>query len=139
MAEVGDRAGVPGAIVRRAVAAVLRGERAGRTTITVTVLSVQRMRALNRRTFGRDRATDVIAFGMQHDRTLVGDMYVCPAVARRSARRFGVTDREEMLRLVVHGTLHVLGYDHPGGDGRTRSAMWRRQERYLAGLLWSRP
>ncbi len=139
MAEVGDRAGVPGAIVRRAVAAVLRGERAGRTTITVTVLSVQRMRALNRRTFGRDRATDVIAFGMQHDRTLVGDMYVCPAVARRSARRFGVTDREEMLRLVVHGTLHVLGYDHPGGDGRTRSAMWRRQERYLAGLLRSRP
>ncbi|MDH3495951.1 MAG: rRNA maturation RNase YbeY [Gemmatimonadota bacterium] len=135
MAEVGDRAGVPGAILRRAVAAVLRGERAGRTSVTVTVLSVQRMRALNRRTFGRDRATDVIAFGMRHDRTRVGDVYVCPAVARRSARRFGVAAREEVLRLVVHGTLHVLGYDHPTGATRTRSAMWRRQERYLARLL----
>jgi ssRNA-specific RNase YbeY (16S rRNA maturation enzyme) len=35
------------------------------------------------------------------------------------------------VRLVVHGTLHVLGYDHPDGDHRTRSPMWQRQERYV--------
>ena len=43
--------------------------------------------------------------------------------------------REELVRLVVHGTLHVLGYDHPDGPGRTRSAMWRRQERYVRRLM----
>jgi ssRNA-specific RNase YbeY (16S rRNA maturation enzyme) len=37
----------------------------------------------------------------------------------------------ELQRLVVHGVLHVLGYDHPEGSGRTRCAMWRRQEAYL--------
>jgi ssRNA-specific RNase YbeY (16S rRNA maturation enzyme) len=42
---------------------------------------------------------------------------------------------EELVRLVVHGTLHVLGYDHPDGPGRTRSAMWRRQERYVRRLV----
>jgi probable rRNA maturation factor len=42
---------------------------------------------------------------------------------------------EELVRLTVHGTLHVLGYDHPEGDHRTRSAMWRRQERYVKRLL----
>jgi len=41
---------------------------------------------------------------------------------------------EELVRLAVHGTRHVLGFDHPEGPGRTRSAMWRRQERYVRRL-----
>jgi ssRNA-specific RNase YbeY (16S rRNA maturation enzyme) len=49
--------------------------------------------------------------------------------------RKGQGETEELVRLVVHGTLHVLGYDHPTGPGRTRSAMWRRQERYVRRLL----
>jgi probable rRNA maturation factor len=113
---------------------VLAGERAGRAVIEVTVLSSQRMRALNRRVLGRDRATDVIAFGMRHGDTLVGDIYVCPAVARRSATRHRVPVGQELLRLVIHGTLHALGYRHPEGPGRTRSPMWRRQEGYVAAL-----
>jgi len=42
---------------------------------------------------------------------------------------------EELVRLTVHGTLHVLGYDHPAGPARMRSAMWRRQEKYVRRLL----
>jgi probable rRNA maturation factor len=102
--------------------------------IEVTFLSSQRMRALNRRAFGRDRATDVIAFGMRHGELLVGDVYVCPEAARRSAGREGVPVREELVRLVVHGTLHALGQRHPEGAGRSRSRMWRRQESYVAAL-----
>jgi probable rRNA maturation factor len=113
---------------------VLARERAGPAAIEVTMLSSQAMRALNRRALGRDRATDVIAFGMRHGDTLVGDVYVCPAVARRSATRLGVSPSEEVLRLVVHGTLHALGYRHPEGPGRSRSVMWRRQERYVTAL-----
>ena len=43
-------------------------------------------------------------------------------------------DREEIVRLVVHGTLHVLGWDHPEDGDRMRSPMWRRQERYVGRL-----
>jgi probable rRNA maturation factor len=46
----------------------------------------------------------------------------------------GIPLREELIRLVVHGTLHALGWDHPEGPGRTRSAMWRKQERYVEAL-----
>jgi probable rRNA maturation factor len=116
---------------------VLAGERAGPAMIEVTLLSGQRMRALNRRAFGRDRSTDVIAFGMRHGDRLVGDVYVCPGAARRSAAREAVPLREELVRLVVHGTLHALGYRHPEGAGRVRSSMWRRQERYVAALRGS--
>jgi len=120
--------------VRRVVEYVLT--RLGRTNveITVTFLSSARMRALNRRTFGRDRTTDVVAFGLPHAGTVHGDVYVCPAVARRSAERLGVPVREELVRLVVHGTLHVLGFDHPGPD-RRRTRMWRLQEACVRELM----
>jgi len=120
--------------VRRVVAAVLDGERTGPASVSVTFLSGPRMRGLNRRSFGRDRATDVIAFGMTHAGRLVGDVYVCPGVARRSARRYGATPREELTRLVVHGTLHLAGYDHPEGAERERCLMWERQEWYVRKL-----
>lgn len=85
------------------------------------------MRRLNRRATGRRGLTDVIAFSLpQPDGTLLGDVYICPAAAHAHER--------ELERLVVHGTLHVLGYDHPAGPGRTRSAMWRRQEQYVRRL-----
>jgi probable rRNA maturation factor len=103
--------------------------------MSVTFLTSPRMRALNRRSLGHDRVTDVIAFRLPHDDQVMGDIYVCPSVARFTARRLGISTREELIRLVVHGTLHVVGFDHPGGARREQSPMWRRQERYVRKLL----
>ena len=63
---------------------------------------------------------------------LVGDIYVAPDVVRDQARRWRVPVREELARVVVHGVLHAIGHDHPDGEGRERSTMWKRQERWLA-------
>ena len=93
------------------------------------------MRALKRRTLVRDRATDVIAYRQLHAGAVAGDVYICPAVARTAARALRIPEREELIRLVIHGTLHVLGLEHPDGSERTRSPMWRRQERYVRALL----
>ncbi len=130
----GERRALSVPTVRRAVTTVLGGHQAGAASVTVTFMSSARMRALNRRTFGRDYATDVIAFSLPHADRLIGDVYVCPSHARRAARRFDVTPREELLRLVVHGTLHVLGHNHPDDGTRTRSPMWELQERYVRAL-----
>jgi probable rRNA maturation factor len=101
----------------------------------VTFLGPTRMRALNREHLGHDRSTDVISFALPApDGRLIGDIYVCRAVAQAQAKALGVPLREELVRLVVHGALHVLGYDHPKGDRRTASPMWRRQERYVRKL-----
>jgi probable rRNA maturation factor len=139
----------------RLARAVLRAEGVTRAMLSVTVVGRRRIRALNRRYFRRDRATDVVAFTMTAAAgarprggvggagpgsgfPVVGDVYVCAPVGVAQARRFGVTPRRELRRLVVHGILHVLGYDHPEGRGRMSSPMWRRQERLLARLARSR-
>jgi probable rRNA maturation factor len=121
-------------VLAQAAGRVLRWERAARTRIELTLLDAPAMRRLNRRATGRRALTDVIAYALpQADGSLVGDVYICPAAAQRWAGN-GHAKREELLRLVIHGTLHVLGYDHPEGAGRTRSRMWKQQEKYLNRL-----
>lgn len=130
----GRRLPMPAALVRRAVRTVLRGERR-RALVSVTFLGRDAMRRLNAEHKGRDRPTDVLSFALRHPAGgTLGDVYVCAWMAEREARARGIPRREELIRLVVHGTLHALGYEHPEGDGRTRSPMWRRQERYVEAL-----
>lgn len=93
------------------------------------------MRALNARWKGKPRPTDVLAFPLSSPGgMLAGDIYICPWVAAREARVRRIPLRQELERLVVHGVLHVLGFEHPEGSGREDSPMWRRQERYLRAL-----
>jgi len=118
---------------------VLAWEGVPHARVELTLLGGAAMRRLNRRATGRRGLTDVIAFALpQPDGTVLGDVYVCPDVAERWVKGRGRGKREgveeELVRLAVHGTLHVLGFDHPEGPGRTRSAMWRRQERYVRRL-----
>jgi probable rRNA maturation factor len=106
-----------------------------RSHIDITLLSAAAMRRANRRATGRRGLTDVIAYPLpQPDGTLLGDVYICPAAGARAAPNSSGLN-EELVRLAVHGTLHVLGYDHPEGSGRTRSRMWRLQERYVQRLV----
>jgi probable rRNA maturation factor len=115
---------------------VLAWERApAGSHIDITLLSAAAMRRANRRATGRRGLTDVIAYALpQPDGPMLGDVYICPTAAA-AATRNGVALNDELVRLAVHGTLHVLGYDHPEGPGRTRSRMWQLQERYVTRLL----
>lgn len=131
-------------ISRARVATIARGvlasEQIRDAMLSITFVSNPSIRSLNKRHLRRDRVTDVIAFGFRRagkTQPLVGDVYIAPTVARASAKAAGVSVREEIARLIVHGVLHVLGYDHPDAD-RTKSAMWRRQERLVARLSKSR-
>lgn len=132
----GTRSPVSAARIAAAATLVLRAERARTALLSVTLVGRARMARLNREHLGHRGATDVIAFGFRDPAgAVIGDVYVCPEVAAVNARRFAVPAREEVLRLVVHGTLHALGHDHPAGEARARSAMWTRQEQLLRRVL----
>ncbi len=120
------------------VTTVLRAERITDALISVAFVSRRAIAVLNRKHLGRAGATDVIAFGLTRSDPkvpVIGDIYIAPDVARDAAREHGVGVREEIARLAVHGTLHVLGHDHPDGEDRVGSEMWKRQEALLARAL----
>lgn len=121
-----------------AVRSVLRSERVRDALISIALLDRAAIARMNRKHLGHGGPTDVISFGFARatpSDPVVGDIYIAPDVARTNARARGVAVREEMTRLVVHGTLHVLGYDHPEDDAREQSDMWRRQERVVRRLI----
>ncbi|MGQ0647522.1 MAG: rRNA maturation RNase YbeY [Gemmatimonadaceae bacterium] len=119
---------------RRLALLVLRAEGAGRAHMAITFVTPARIARLHRRFLGKRGDTDIVT--LEHARSapgapLVGEIYIAPAVARANAQAFGVPWRDEMARLVVHGVLHALGWDHPEDDRRSASPMWRRQEALL--------
>jgi probable rRNA maturation factor len=132
------RLSVSRARVREAAVAALKAERAKDAMLSITFVGRATMSQLNHRYLGHHGPTDVISFGLGRvgrRGAVVGDVYICAEIARENAKTQGISAGEELLRLVVHGTLHVLGYDHPTGAGRTTSPMWRRQESILARVL----
>jgi probable rRNA maturation factor len=117
---------------------VLRAEGVQHALLSIAFVSDREMATLNRRHLKHRGPTDVISFGFApaaKNGPVVGDVYIAPGVARRNARSHGRGVREETMRLVVHGVLHVLGYDHPADESRYDSPMWRRQERLLRSAL----
>ena len=119
----------------RAVRATLADEGTGDGEVSLTLVGDDRIRALNHDYLGRDRVTDVISFSL-HDLgdPLLADIYIGYPQALRQAAELGLPAREELVRLAVHGTLHALGYDHPGED-RFSSAFFRRQEALVRRVL----
>jgi probable rRNA maturation factor len=137
--DAGDLADAPTRLIERAVRAALSAEARPVVEVSVALLGDDDMRELNRRYLGNDAPTDVLAFALDEGGDLVGDVYVGFEQARRQATELGVPIEEELARLAIHGTLHVLGLDHPEGAGRERSGMFELQERLLVELLKGRP
>lgn len=117
---------------------VLRAEGVRDAMLSITFVGARAMAALNRRHLGHRRVTDVISFGFGRagrQGPVVGDIYIAPDVARANALRHRAGVREELTRLIVHGVLHVLGYDHTDDESRIASPMWKRQERLVARVM----
>lgn len=95
--------------------------------LSILFVGRDHIRRLNARYAGDDYATDVLAFPMMEDdeeSVLLGDVVVCPEIARENAAKAGGTLESELRTLVVHGTLHLLGYDHQNDS--QRAAMDKR-------------
>lgn len=109
-----------------------------RGAVNIVLVDDREIRRLNRRYRGKDKPTDVLSFSyldgapLPRDAT-VGDVYVSHETLARDARRLGVAASDLALRIVVHGMLHVAGYDHESDEDAAR--MERRERTILRRLL----
>jgi probable rRNA maturation factor len=127
----------PGTVERvtaRAARAVLEDRGVTDAQLSITLLDDAAIRVLNREWKGRDEATDVLAFALyETGETPIGDVYVGVERGVDQGAAAGETAVRELARLTIHGTLHVLGFDHPEED-RESGEMWAHQERILSGV-----
>lgn len=123
--------------LERAVRHVLAREGIDEGEVSLTLLADPAMQDLNRRWLAHDRTTDVLSFALHgEDEPLLGDVYIGWEQAERQSAEHGVPLAEELVRLAVHGTLHLLGHDHPdAADERAVSPFFQRQEALVAECL----
>ncbi|HET7932299.1 MAG TPA: rRNA maturation RNase YbeY [Rhodanobacteraceae bacterium] len=132
------RRGVPAsASFRRWVEAALAGARHRRPAeLSIRIVGAREGRALNRQYRGKDYATNVLSFPVELPRGIVspllGDLVIAAPVVAREAREQGKTPRDHYAHLTVHGTLHLLGYDHQNDADAER--MEALETRILASL-----
>jgi probable rRNA maturation factor len=134
------RAGLPASVsFRKWVAAALAG-RIREADLAIRLVDTAEGRALNRHYRGKDYATNVLSFPADLPEglpegvrlPLLGDLVLCAPVIAREAREQGKPLAAHYAHLTVHGTLHLLGWDH--GDDVEAEAMERLERDILAGL-----
>jgi len=113
----------------RAAREVLMNEGISKGEVSITFDGDKCLQDLNREFLGRDEPTDVIAFDLSHEEDyLLGDVYISVDRAAEQAGERDLPLEEELLRLQVHGILHLAGYDHNGED----KVMWEKQEYWVS-------
>ena len=102
-------------LVRAALVTLARAAPSVCGDITIVLTTDRAIRTLNKKYRGKDRPTDVLSFtigdGLQQGEPF-GDVVISVESARRQAREYDAPLRTEITRLLVHGTLHLCGYDH---------------------------
>ena len=125
------RGWVPGAAALGRWATLALGRHGRGRELSVLVVGPARSRSLNQRFRHSDRPTNVLSFAPPTPGPLLGDLVICPQVLRREARAQRKAERAHWMHLVIHGALHLVGYNHE------RPADARRMERREIRLLRS--
>ncbi|MCX6723833.1 MAG: rRNA maturation RNase YbeY [Candidatus Staskawiczbacteria bacterium] len=102
---------------------------AGRETISVAFVNEAEMKKLNDEFRQKNKPTDVLSFELKEG-NLLGEVVICPAVVKKNAKKYGVSFKKEMLKVFVHGILHLCGYDHEKSEKEAKK-MEEKQDFYL--------
>ena len=103
--------------------------------VNLVFTTKKRIYQLNKSHRGKDKATDVLSFNIDHngqDDFVFGEIYISTDIARVQAEEFDNTFSEELLRLTCHGLLHLLGYDHLR---KTDAVKMEKREQYFLSYV----
>ena len=126
---------------------VLESEEKRESDLSITLIGPGKMRNLNKRYLGKNRVTDVLAFGQnQKSKTKnqkfpiipkggldVGEIVICLREVKKNAKKFKSSFKKELTRVLIHGILHLVGYDHEKNEKEAKE-MEEKEKTYLNQL-----
>jgi len=122
----------PSKEIFRAIKNVYAGEKKTVPALAVICTHNRFIRNINREFLAHDYVTDVIAFPLGNDGGVEAEIYINLDAAKNQAKKFRVSYTEEARRLLIHGVLHLCGYDD--ATRRNKKIMTEREDRYIAVL-----
>ncbi len=120
-------------LIVKKVEQVLYGEKAKNWDISICLASCAKIKELNRRFRKKDEITDVLAFvglEVKGSKTKLGQIVICPAKVKANAQKFGRSFQNELNLVLIHSTLHLLGYEHEKSE-KEAEKMRRKENFYL--------
>lgn len=104
-------------------------------TVGLAFVSESEIQRLNKTFRQKNKPTDVLSFEPEGkgEKGYLGDIAVCPSYAKREAKRRALSLHEELIRLIVHGVLHLSGYDHV--TEAQEAKMFALQERLVSAMM----
>lgn len=108
---------------------VLKGENKEMASLSLAFVNEKEMQKLNKNFRGKNKPTDVLSFDLQ-DGNYLGEIVICPKVVKDNAKKYGVLAKKEILKVFIHGILHLLDYDHEKSE-KEAQIMEKKQDLYL--------
>ncbi len=139
--------------LKRVVEKVLKGENRKKEYLSIAFVGEKKIRELNKKYRGEDRVTDVLSFGdvpysiatlrgvshfvrsskFPNPIKGLGEIIVCSDVIKKNAERYHSTFKKELVRVLIHGVLHLLGYEHEKNEAEAER-MKGREKYYLSQI-----
>ena len=98
--------------------------------LSIALVGQGRMRELNKKYLGKNRATDVLAFG---DNDGLGEIVICLREVKKNTKRYETTFEKELSKVLIHGILHLLGYNHEKSEVQAKK-LEEKENYYLEKL-----
>ena len=118
---------------KKIIEKVLKKEKKNKKNLSVALVEEKIIRNLNKKYRKKDLPTDVLTFGKGKKFINIphlGEMIICPKIVRKNSRKFKVTFKKELIRVLVHGILHLLDFDHEKSQIKAKK-MAEKEEYYL--------
>ena len=119
---------------------VLKKEKKNNLEVSIAFLNQRKMRELNKKYLRRNYPTDVLSFSFSKKeqakpriKNIFGEVIICPEKVLKNSRKIGADFKKEMARVLIHGTLHLLGYNHEGKEKESKT-MRKKEEYYISKI-----
>ena len=134
--------GISDKYIKTVVSDTLKLVKKTKYSVSISIVGEMRIRTINRLYRNIDYVTDVLSFPIEEEDDFfggqftaeqeLGDIFICPHKIKRQAKEFNVTYKEEFTRMIVHGVLHLIGYDHI--KEKDASIMFPLQEKIVSKI-----